>query len=177
VVLSRAIHANVSTISGMTRGYRRRAVASLDLESDGKEIHLEIISKATDLGYRIGEIPATLCWPSGKKTAKRKASFKASQLIFSHLLFSFDEKPFLFLGGIGLALMILGVCVGLYAFALSVRGNAMAGRPMVFGAVLFLLLGIQMLLFSFLANQNRDIRKKITRLEAKVIALSDRKRR
>ena len=50
----------IYTSTGIFRAYRRRVLDSLELESDGKEIHLEILSKVIALGYRVKEIPAIL---------------------------------------------------------------------------------------------------------------------
>jgi len=47
----------IYTSTGIFRAYRRKVLDSLELESDGKEIHLEILSKALALGYRVKENP------------------------------------------------------------------------------------------------------------------------
>ena len=56
----------IYTSTGIFRAYRRKVLDSLELESDGKEIHLEILSKALALGFRVKEIPADSD-PVGKK--------------------------------------------------------------------------------------------------------------
>jgi len=69
----RACMSNVATMNtGMTRAYRRDAIMSLPLHEPGKEFHLEVILKATALGYRIHEIPAVLEWKDYKQAGERR---------------------------------------------------------------------------------------------------------
>jgi len=49
-VLRRALPQPIWTSTGIVRAYRADVLRSLDLESDGKEIHLEILSAAMALG-------------------------------------------------------------------------------------------------------------------------------
>jgi len=50
-VLRLAMPNRIYTSTGIFRAYRRKVLDSLELESDGKEIHLEILSKAIALGF------------------------------------------------------------------------------------------------------------------------------
>ncbi len=79
--------------TGVFRAYRRKVIDSLELESDDKEIHLEILSKAVALGYRVKEFPVVL---TGRKRGKSKFKFKKTAV--SHLVFSLFEKPMIFFG-------------------------------------------------------------------------------
>jgi len=88
LILSRILPGKIKTVTGILRGYRAEAIRSLDLESDGKEIHLEILSKGVAAGFRVTEFPAVL---TGRQRGKSKFRFKATA--FSHILFSFLEKP------------------------------------------------------------------------------------
>ena len=99
----------IHTTTCVVRAYRREVLEALDLESDGKEIHLEILSKALALGFRIDEIPATL---TGRK--KGKSKFKLKRTSLSHLLFSIVERPMMLFGALGLFLIFLGLIDGIY---------------------------------------------------------------
>ena len=68
-ILGLAMKGNLNMVTQMFRGYRREVIDSLELESDRKEIHLEILSKAIAAGYRVVEIPAILKWRA-KGTSK-----------------------------------------------------------------------------------------------------------
>ena len=52
-MLRLAMPNRIYTSTGIFRAYRRKVLDSLELESDGKEIHLEILSKAIALGFRV----------------------------------------------------------------------------------------------------------------------------
>ena len=172
-VLALSVGNIVHTVSGMVRIYRRDCIQSLPLVSEDKEIHLEIISKAISLNYKISEIPATLTWPKKFKLRKstRKSSFQAKKYIISHILFSFSEYPLLLFGVIGGSLLLLGLGLGFYLAIQFIIFNEMIGDRIVFliATMFFTLFGIQSLLFSFLAYQNKELQKDIYRIQAKFI--------
>ena len=82
-ILRFAMPNRIYTSTGIFRAYRKKVLDSLELESDGKEIHLEILSKALALGYRVKESPAIL---TSRKRGKSKFKFKKTAI--SHLIFS-----------------------------------------------------------------------------------------
>ena len=84
VLLRRLMPGDLTMYTGMTRAYRRHVLDAMDLESDGKELHLEIVSKAHALGFRMTEIPATLAWTPERRRQRRR--FHAGALIQ-------DESP------------------------------------------------------------------------------------
>ncbi len=92
-------------------------VESVELESDGKEIHIEIFPKVFALGFRVRGIPAT---PSGRRKGRSKFKFAATPR--SHLLFSFFEKPMLLFGLVGLVCVALGAAGGAPSFRASFHG-------------------------------------------------------
>jgi len=132
-ILSASVSNVVSMVSGMTRIYRKECIQSLPLGSDGKEIHLEIISKALCLGYKVSEIPAILTWMDKKalKKIKRSSSFKTKKYIFSHLMFTFFERPLLLFGMLGLGSFIGGLILGCYIVYLRYTGNLKPNRPLI----------------------------------------------
>jgi len=129
------------------QGLPRDILKSLSLLSDGKEIHLEIISKLSDIGYQIGEISADLSWEPGRK--KRKSGFQARRYILSHLAFGIGESPLFFLSLISLFFVVLGCSGGIYLLALSLSGNPVAGRPLIQFVMLAIIVGLFMLIFGF----------------------------
>jgi glycosyltransferase involved in cell wall biosynthesis len=81
---SAAVGCKTTAVSGMTRAYRRQVLEALDLKSNDKEIHLEILVKAYALGFRSLDLPALLRWPPGRN-ARKLPWLKLLQLAFSHL--------------------------------------------------------------------------------------------
>ena len=100
-ILKAAIPEELNTLTCIVRCYRREVIDSLDLESDGKEIHLEILSKVLAMGYRVKEIPATL---TSRKKGKSKFAFRATAV--SHIVFTVFERPSSLFGLLGLLLTI-----------------------------------------------------------------------
>jgi dolichol-phosphate mannosyltransferase len=159
-ILGFAMKGGVSTVTGVLRAYRRECIHSLELESDGKEIHLEILSKALAMGYRAGELPATL---KARKRGKSKFRFKATAV--SHLIFSFFERPILLFGAIGFLMVSLGALGGIYVIYLWRRGMLNPNRPLMTLMVLLIVAGIQVLLFGFLGTQLVNLRKEIYKVQ------------
>jgi hypothetical protein len=75
----------------------------------------------------------------------------------------------MFVGTLGLLLLVIGVIIGGYLLYLSASGIKVAGRPMLMAAVLLILFGLQVLVSSFLANQSMDLRRQLIRLERLIL--------
>lgn len=92
-IFSLGFNIPITMATGMTRGYKREILNKLALESDGKELHPEILYKALDIGARIKEIPAVLRW---KKPAQgeviRKSHFKWRSIVSHFKLSAFLVK-------------------------------------------------------------------------------------
>jgi dolichol-phosphate mannosyltransferase len=159
-ILRFAMPNRIYTSTGIFRAYRREVLESLDLESDGKEIHLEILSKAIALGYRVREIPAIL---TSRRKGKSKFKFKKTAL--SHLVFSFFEKPMIVFGFLGILALAVGCLIGLYVAYLRFAGLLTPNRPLITFALLLILGGIQILSFGFIAIQILSLRREVLRIQ------------
>ena len=85
-IFSLVLPGRFTMVTGMTRGYRGEVLRRLKLESYDKELHVEIIAKALDAGFRIVEIPATLWWKKPKPGEMvRKSHFKLKS-VWTHLI-------------------------------------------------------------------------------------------
>jgi uncharacterized protein (UPF0335 family) len=159
-ILRLAMPNRIYTSTGIFRAYRRKVLDSLEMESDGKEIHLEILSKALALGFRVKEVPAVL---SSRKRGKSKFKFRKTAI--SHLIFSVFEKPMIIFGIIGLLTLAIGLLIGLYIVYLRFLGDLTPGRPLITFALLLILGGIQILSFGFIAIQIVSLRREILRIQ------------
>jgi glycosyltransferase involved in cell wall biosynthesis len=155
-ILQFAMPNRIYTSTGIFRAYRKKILDSLELESDGKEIHLEILSKALALGFRVKEVPSVL---SSRKRGKSKFKFKKTAM--SHLVFSVFEKPMIIFGFIGLLTLTIGLLIGIYIAYLRFSGGLTAGRPLITFALLLILGGFQILSFGFIAIQIASLRREI----------------
>jgi dolichol-phosphate mannosyltransferase len=159
-ILGFAMKGKISTVTGVLRAYRRECIKSLELESDGKEIHLEILSKALSMGYKAMEMPAVL---KARKKGKSKFRFRATAI--SHIVFSFFEKPIILFGLVGLFMLLLGFLGGVYVIYLWQKGTLNPNRPLMTLIVLLVISGIQVLLFGFLGTQLVHLRKEIYKIQ------------
>lgn len=147
---------NLNTVTGVLRAYRREIINSLELESNGTDINLEILSKASATGYKIKEIPALL---EGRELGQSKLKFRAKTI--SHVLFSFYEKPMMLFGAIGILLLLIGSISALYLFYQYLLGVLDPTRPLMLFMVLMILSGIQVLIFGFVATQISLLKREI----------------
>jgi glycosyltransferase involved in cell wall biosynthesis len=162
-ILRRLMPVKLSMYTGMTRAYRREVLENLDMESDGKELHLEILSKLAAQGCRIGEVPAVLAWEPSRK--KRKSGFNAKRYIFSHLTFGVGESPLLVMTMVSLFFVFLGGICGFFLLYLSVTGTPVSGRPLIQFSMLSIIFGLLMVMFGFLLQQTKQLQRQIYRLQ------------
>lgn len=165
-ILQMAMPEKIHTVTCVVRCYRRAVIESLDLESNGKEIHLEILSKVLAMGFRIKEIPATL---TARKKGKSKFAFRTTAV--SHLIFTFFERPSLLFGMLGLILTMIGLGLGIHILLLYAQAALNPNRPLITLMVLFILGGMQILAFGFLASQISYLRNEVLRVR-RAIALA-----
>jgi dolichol-phosphate mannosyltransferase len=160
IILSSAMRGKIKTLTGILRGYRAEVVKRLELESDGKEIHLEILSKALASGYVPLEFPAVL-----RSRQKGKSKFKFRATALSHLVFSFFERPSLLFGLAGFLLIGCGLGLGVFIIYLWQSGTLNPNRPLMTLMVLLLVSGFQVILFGFLGTQMVGLRKELYKIQ------------
>lgn len=160
MILSFSLPGKFKTVTCIFRAYRREVLDSLDLESTGKEIHLEILSKVLALGYRVREVPAAL---KGRRKGQSKFRFRGTAI--SHLMFSILQKPMIIFGIMGIGLLTAGLIAGGYIVYLKYMGSLNPIRPLMTMVVLLLLGGIQLLSFGFIAILVGILRKEILKVQ------------
>jgi dolichol-phosphate mannosyltransferase len=168
-ILQFAFPERIYTSTCILRGYKRDALMTLELESERKEIHLEILSKAFATGLKIKEIPATL---ESRKQGTSKFRFRRTA--FTHFLFSLFEKPILVFGLIGGGLGLIGFFMGLYIAWERFFGSLSPNRPLISLMILLLVVGTQFLCFAFIASQNIFLRNEMFRLQRQINKLRHR---
>lgn len=151
---------NLHTYTGIFRGYRRIVVEGMLLESNEKEIHLEIIARATGLGYRIKEIPAVL-----ESRKKGKSKFRFGSTVVSHLIFAFLHRPIVLFGAFGGLITLSGVLLGIYVIYLHLHRALSQSRPLFSLIVLLILGGIQILSIGFITILIGALRRELLKIE------------
>jgi dolichol-phosphate mannosyltransferase len=171
LILRESLEQRIYTSTGILRAYRARVLAALDLESDGKEIHLEILSKAQSLGFRVVEIPATL-------TARTRGAshFHMKDTVTSHLLFSLLERPARVFRVLGVLLVVASLMIGGYLFSTYLHHGLNPERPLMTLMGLLFLGGLIGLSFALLASQLLQIRRDLVRVQREVLSLREARR-
>ena len=159
------------TTTCILRGYKREVLEALELESDDKEIHLEILSKICAIGFRVKEIPAVL---KSRKKGQSKSRIRRNSI--THLIFMVFEKPIILFGITGLLFVGAGSSLGAYIAFLKFGGVLNPSRPLIPLMILLLLIGSQLFCFAFLASQNNLLRNEVYRLQKQVNGLKKDRR-
>ena len=155
-VLGIVFPGNFHTTTCIFRGYKREIIQNIELESNRKDIHLEILSKLLALNSKIIEIPAKLtCRKKGK------SKFKLRESVANHLAFTFFEKPILLFGLLGIICLVIGLILGLHIIYLRLAGLLNPDRPLIPITVILVLAGVQILSFGFIAMQIIMLRREV----------------
>lgn len=174
-LLSRSLGGELKTVTCLVRGYTKEVIESLELFSDDKEIHLEIIQKARMFGFKIIEVPAELKWRSNKRTKGKKGLSLGDfrEMASRHLFFNFLFRPsmliwlpILILGVVFIALSVMIVIgyqhilaqqpmdMSWLRFYLALREHIIFAKISYFGWGLCLLLLFQFTSLVFIAKQS-----------------------
>ena len=164
MVLRRFLPVPVYTSTCVLRGYRREALAALPLHSAGKELHLEILSKAAALGMKVVEIPARL---EARKKGRTKS--RIGKTSASHLMFCLIEKPVLPFKWLGLVLAPLGLMGALAAVYRLCQGTLNMAGPLIPFVALALLGTVFALLGGALAHLLTEARLERIRIESELL--------
>ena len=99
-LLAQGFEKKIFTSTCSVRGFKKEVIENLELTSNDKDLHLEVIQKAQLLAYNIQEIPSVLNWRDKKRRAPEKNikanNLKASKLkntVLSHLVFNYVSNP------------------------------------------------------------------------------------
>ena len=169
-----AFSPKIYTSTCVVRAYRKEAIKYLELESNDKEIHLEIISKLLSNGFKIKEIPGTLTRRIESSQAPQRKTFKFRRHSFSHIIYFIQEKPFTLFGLLGFVLCILSFLSSLILLYSRFSGdiefnNTIVSRTMSPNLIIILFLsGLQMIGLGFLGIQNNLLKKELFKIQRQI---------
>lgn len=171
--LSYMYRGDITVLTCIVRGYQRSFISRLDLHSDNKDIHLEILYKAKMLGAKIIEVPGDLNWKKDyslvrDKIKKRRSTFKLRKTSRSHFFFALLSRPgvIYFIPGsillmisfyifiLGLMIIIPDVLGGMTMY-MAVRKSMLNATPSWVTFAISFILSIQFFSIGFLTNQNK----------------------
>ncbi len=173
-ILSHMFGEGLTVLTCIVRAYRKDFIQGLDLHSNNKDIHLEILYKSKILGAKILEVPADLAWAPQKLAGltdapKRRSTLKLRKTSSSHFFFALINKP-------GLVFVVPGILLSLFSFCIvliclnAMRPDLLDGMslfmalrksmvetatPSWMTAVFSFLLSIQFFSLGFLTNQSK----------------------
>ena len=162
LILRFALDGRVYTSTCVLRAYRKEVLDAIDLESDGKEIHLEILERVWAAGYTVKEIPATL---KGRQKGQGRSKSTFFPTVKSHLIFSFVTRPMVVFGAGGVGMIVAGLATGGHITWLWSTGRLNPERPLVVLMILLVLGGAQLLSFGFVVLQVGELRRELARVQ------------
>lgn len=147
--LARMSHYPISTSTCVVRAYRREVLDSLPLTSDGMELQLEVLMKASLMGFRVCEIPAHLEWAEEKVAEadfRRVSKMRILRTIRLYLMLGWLSRPAL----VFMITSILMLVPGLYmATVLSFRTAEKIAAHMSEGLIQGISSGLQDMFVSY----------------------------
>lgn len=143
-------------ISDGQTGFRAftKEVAKLDIISDHTYTQEQII-KAAKNKFSIVEVPVYFAKRDGKSRLISNPFEYAIKAWINILRIHRDYEPLKFFGIIGTFFILLGAALGLWILITLVRTGGVGGIPRVILSALFIMSGIQIALFGFLADMNK----------------------
>jgi glycosyltransferase involved in cell wall biosynthesis len=152
------------------KAFRREILDEISLRHDW---HRFFVVLAHARGYSITEIDIEL-FPrhagTAKYTGRRRILVGIGDLLVVWFYLKFSEKPMQFFGGWGLALILLGILVGLVTVVLRVTGvmPPFGFRPLLTLVVLLETVGFTLFGFGFVAELMAIVRSEVHELNRRI---------
>ena len=133
------------------KAYRGECARSLDIYG---ELHRYVPVLAVQQGWQVAELPVN-------HRPRRHGSSRfgterylrgALDLLTVVFIGRYQYRPLHLFGGVGFAVTAVGVVISVYLTVLKITGEAIGQRPLLFLAVLLIVVGIQLLTFGLLAQ-------------------------
>lgn len=160
---NRAFSRVISNITGMKitdaqTGFRafRKDVAAIIITSNHTYTQEQVI-RAVQEKFRVVEVPVHFAVRKGdQKSRLIKNPFEYATKAWINILRIYrDYKPLKFFGITGGTFLLIGFGLGLYALVLWILTGRVGGVPRVVLSGVLMLVGIQIVLFGFLADMNK----------------------
>ena len=142
------------------KAFRREVIEAIRLRSDW---HRYVVVLAAGRGFRVKEIP-TSYYPrhSGRSKFGRKRILRGLlDLIVVKFEIAFTDKPMLLFGTWGLALLGLGVLLGV-VLVIDKLITGIGSRPFLYLAMLLITVGVQLLGLGLVAEQIASLRESLS---------------
>lgn len=143
-------------ISDGQTGFRAftKEVAAINILSNHTYTHEQII-KAIKNKFKLVEVPVYFAKRKGKSRLIKNPFDYALKAWINILRIYRDYEPLKFFGYFGGISIFLGLLFGIWILVTLLKTGSVGGIPRVILCVLFIMAGIQIVLFGFLADMNR----------------------
>jgi glycosyltransferase involved in cell wall biosynthesis len=136
------------------RGFRKDAVARMNLQMPGMELASEMVIKSRLAGLKIAQIPITL-WPDGRDRRPHLRSFRDG---WRHLRFMLMCAPWFLFVLPGVLMLALGLMAAPVALAVGYGvADQHFGPNFLFGASVAALTGFHLIVFGILAKMHANL--------------------
>jgi glycosyltransferase involved in cell wall biosynthesis len=153
IVISQIIHQKISDAQTGFRAFTKE-VAKLPITSTYTYTQEQII-RASKAKFKIKEVPAHFAKRGGKSRLMKNPFDYAIKAGVNLLRVYRDYEPLKFFGFIGGFFTLLGVLLGVWVVTTLMQTGTVGGIPRVILSALFIMTGLQILLFGFLADMNK----------------------
>jgi dolichol-phosphate mannosyltransferase len=140
------------------KAYRAECVNSLEVYG---EMHRFLPVLAAQEGWRVTEVPVNHRARSFGTSRFGTERYLRGALDLLTVIFigRYENRPLHLFGGIGLAMTAVGTALGIYLAILKLTGATLAGRPLLFLAMVLIVVGVQLLTFGLVAQMLVLIRR------------------
>ena len=150
-IISKLIKQKITDTTTGYRAFTREVAEKIKIINTFTYTQEQII-KASKLGLKIEEVPI-----QARKTKRKSKLFKnpfdyAIKAWINILRIYRDYNPLKFFGIIGFNLMIAGIILGLYLVSNFILSGKVGHIPLTILSILLLIMGLQFILFGFLAD-------------------------
>lgn len=161
-LVRKILHSELNDINCGLKVYRKNVWDEIQIYG---EFHRFIPALATNLGFKVGEIEV-IHQPRFAGRSKYGASRFVKgvfDLLTVYFLNTYKQRPLHFFGLLGGSLLSMGIFGCSYLIILWFSGNSIGTRPLLMFSVLFIIVGIQIILFGLLSQLQIAQFNKITR--------------
>lgn len=133
------------------KAYRGECARSLEVYG---ELHRYMPVLADQQGWRVAELPVNHRPRMHGRSRFGVERYLRGALDLLTVVFigRYQHRPLHLFGGLGIGLAAIGFVLGLYLTALKIGGAAIGSRPLLFLAILLIVVGVQLLTFGLLAQ-------------------------
>ena len=140
------------------KAYRDECAHSLDVYG---EMHRFLPALAAQQGWRVAEVAVNHRTRSHGSSRFGTERYLRGALDLLTVIFigRYENRPLHLFGGIGLAMTSVGTALGIYLAILKLSGATLGGRPLLFLAMVLIVVGVQLLTFGLVAQMLVLIRR------------------